>query len=139
MQSRKIVPRAAVVNDHEAHDAGHGSPHEVQGAVAYEHAAVAVDRTGCARELMLIESELVEADLLAVDPGSSPGAARCLGHWHVSDGVALGAREQMMLRLQQGNDDLGARVVGVGDKQDLPAPATSDRKQECDEFVQEGP
>lgn len=88
-----MVPRAAVVNDHEANEAGHGSPHEVQGAIAYEHAAVAVDRAGSALELTLIASEFLEAYLLAVDPGSSPGAARCLGHRHVSDDVVLGARE----------------------------------------------
>src|SRR5678815_3338961 len=50
-----------MVNDHEAHDAGHGSPKEVQGAIAYEHAILAIDWARCARELTLVASEFLEA------------------------------------------------------------------------------
>src|SRR5450631_2987796 len=86
-----------MVNDHEARDAGHGSPHEVQGAIAHEHVVLAIDRARCARELTLVAGELLEANLLAIGSWSSLATARCLGYRQIGDDVALGAREQMML------------------------------------------
>ena len=69
-----------MVNDHEAHDAGHGSPHEVQGAIANEHVILAIDRARCAGELTLVPSEVLHANLLAVDSWSPLAAAHRLGH-----------------------------------------------------------
>ena len=115
-----------MVNDHEAHDAGHGSPHEVHDAIANVHVVFAVDRARCTRELALLASEILQANLLAVDSWSSHGAAGPLGHRHEGHDIALGAREQMMLLVQEWDDDLGAGVVGIGHEQDLSAPSASD-------------
>src|SRR5450755_4884060 len=114
-----------MADDHETHDTRYGSPHQVQSAIAHDNVILAVDRAWCADEGGRVICEILQPNLLAVDSRSSFAADVCLGYGLVGHSIALGARDQVVLVLQERDDDLGAGVVGISDEQHLPVPPAS--------------
>jgi len=68
---------------------------QVQGAVAHDDVMLAVD------EGAIVFGEIPQTNLLAVDSWSSSATAGRLWSGPVGDDVALGARDQMMLLVQE--------------------------------------
>ena len=115
--------------DHEAHDARGRTPDHVQATIAQSDVVFPVDRAGHGSKCGIVLGQILETDLVAVDPRPAPWAARGRGRREISDRIALGPCYELMPIGEQLSDKLSAGVVGIGHEQNLATQEAGNREQ----------
>ena len=110
------------MHDHETDEVADRSPNQIHTAIAHRDVILAIDGTGDRGEGGPVLGEVLEADLIAVDPGAAFATRFGRDHRSVGHRVAFGTRHEMMPLGQERANDLASRVIGIGHKQNLAIP-----------------